>query len=520
MSRRTRLALAAALMAAPSCANDRDDAGSATSDADTTASTATAVDYTPVYATVPCDGELFQGRFPEDVALDGVECGTLTVPENRTVTDGRDVTMPVAILRSAAAEKQPDPYVYFSGGPGDAGIEAGGRLLAAGLTPTDRDFIWFDQRGTGRSEPSLSCPEVQENTYDRYETTGTPAEEDEATMVAVRSCFEDLRSRADLDSYDTPTIAQDVADLREALGVDEWNIFGISYGTTVALEVLRSHPEGVRSAVIDSVYPPTVRNDFRAYAQLGEDAFERLYEACAADEACNSAYPTLEQDVTDVAAALDEKPYRLTFTDPTGAERVANLTGQDIVDAAYFAMYRAELIPLLPLFVQQLKSGNYSPLDLVAEDLLGALSGIADGVWHSVECADRLETMQPADIDELRDEYPLFGEFLAAPVYPDFCEELDLEPVDDAFRDVPATEIPTLVMAGELDPVTPAEQAAATAEQLGDAATYIEFPGIGHGATPSSECGIEVFRSFLADPGAAPDTTCVDEMTGPAWATS
>ena len=90
----------------------------------------------------------------------------------------------------------------------------------------------------------------------------------------------------------------------------------------------------------------------------------------------------------------------------------------------------------------------------------------------------------------------------------------------NSFRDVPATEIPTLVMAGELDPVTPAEQAAATAEQLGDAATYIEFPGIGHGATPSSECGIEVFRSFLADPGAAPDTTCVDEMTGPAWATS
>ena len=511
--------LSTGLLVVTSCASDGAGAGSSTSDADTTESTAEAVEYTPVYATVPCDGELFEGRFPEDVALDGLECGTLTVPEDRTIEEGREVTMPVAILRSGAPDKQPDPYVYFSGGPGDAGIEAGGRLLAAGLTPTDRDFIWFDQRGTGRSEPSLSCPEVQEDTYDRYETTGTPSEEDEATMVAVRSCFEDLRSRADLDNYDTPTVAEDVADLREALGIEEWNIFGISYGTTVALEVLRSHPEGVRSAVIDSVYPPTVRNDMATYAQLGDDAFERLYEACADDEACNARYPTLEQDVADVAAALDATPYRLTFTDPSGTERVANITGLDVVDAAFFAMYDAELIPLIPLFVEQLKSGNYSPLDLVAEDLLGALSGIADGVWHSVECADRSETMEPVDIEELRDEYPLFGELLSAPVYPDFCEELDLEPVDDSFREVPPTEIPTLVLAGELDPVTPTEHAADTADRLGAAATYVEFPGIGHGASPSSECGVEVFRSFLADPGGDLDTACVDEMTGPAWVT-
>lgn len=503
-------------LAAAACGGDDDRGERAPQDDDSAATTTTAtklVDYTPVYEVVPCDGPLFAGRLPPEAS--GAECGTLTVPEDRTRSGGRQVVLPVAILRSTAPDKQPDPYVYFSGGPGDAGIEAGGRVLASGLLPTTRDFIWFDQRGTGRASPSLACPEVLEDAYDRYESTDDPVTEDERSVAALRTCLERLRDVADLAQYDTPTTGQDVEDLRVALGIDDWNIFGISYGTTVALEVLRSHPDHLRSAVLDSVYPTTA--DAAQLIDAADRVFAKLFEGCEKDSTCSARYPNFRADTEAMVAALDAQPYEVHYTDAAGTDRVANATGQDLVAGIFYAMYETDYIGLIPSIVDQVRRGEYGILDALGPAVLSKLGGNSDGQSFAVECADRQDQFPPGDVAEQRRKHPLYQQLISLPDVPESCDLLDVPSVDPAFGTIEETDVPTLVIGNEYDPITPPEDAERTAVRLGDAATFIRFPALGHGATGSHPCPQQIFREFLEDPGASVDTSCVEAMGSPAW---
>ena len=477
--------------------------------------TSSPAQYQPAYSVVACDGPLFAGRLSGTAT--GAECGTLTVPEDRSKVSGRQVVLPVAILRSTDPNKRADPYVYFSGGPGDGGIESGGRLLDAGLVPTDRDFIWFDQRGTGRAAPSLNCPETLEALYRRFESLDDPSVEDGRAVSALDACVQRLRPTADLTQYDTPTTARDVTDLRRALGIDEWNIFGISYGTTVALEVLRSQSSGVRSAVIDSVFPSFVPDGLGSVVSSADRVFKKLFDGCAADAACRERYPNFKADAEGIVTQLDATPYHLSYADDAGVQRAANLTGQDLMSALYMALYRSTLIPLIPSFVDQIKHGDFSVLDLVGSQLLPALAGNSDGVTYSVECADRQSISSSSDITALRKAHPLYGAVLSRPSVPQDCPTMHVPSVVRAFNEVPRTRIPTLVFGDEYDPVTPPQDSAETARRLGPKATFVLFPGLGHGATSAADCPRQIFRAFLDDPTAKVDTACVGSMTPPHW---
>ena len=355
-------------------------------------------------------------------------------------------------------------------------------------------------------------------TYKNLETTDPVEIEDNNTADAYAACRARLAKNADLDQYDTPTTAEDVADLRRALRLPSWNIFGVSYGTTVALEVLRSQPEGVRSAVIDSVYPPYVDNSPQGTVDSVQRVFRTLFDGCRKDSACNTRYPTLEADVTMVAAALDADPYELHYEDDDGKARVANLTGKDVAGAAWNAMYRSELIPLLPLYVDQVKQRNYSVLDLVGSELLPNLTSSADGDYVTVECADRQLVSKTADVPSLRSAHPLYEQLVVAPVFPDICESWNVKPVDPAFARVEPTKIPTLVFGNEYDPVTPPADSEGAAQRLGPKATFVEFPGLGHGATDTGPCPTKLFNAFVDAPNAQLDTSCVSEMGAPKWA--
>lgn len=473
--------------------------------------------YTPGFETIPCSDPRVAGDDRVPTGTPNVDCGTLTIPENRSKPSRRSVVLPVAILRSTDPNKQLDPVVYFEGGPGGDGLAAIAGFLDAHLV-TDRDMIFFDQRGTGKATPSLECPEVDEVTYKNLETTDPLDVEDARSVAAYRVCRARVATIADLDQYDTPTTAEDVADLRRALEVARWNIFGISYGTTVALEVLRSQPEGVRSAVIDSVFPPYVNDGPKATLDSVQRVFRTFYDGCRNDSACNARYPTLEADVTAVSDALDAHPYQLKYTDSQGTARVANLTGSDGVSGLWSAMYRSSLIPLLPSSVDQLKQGDYAVLDLVGSELLPALTSSADADYVSVECADRQQRSKNADVRSLRGAHPLYKGVLVAPFFPDICKSWNVKPVDPDFADVKATKIPTLVFGDEYDPVTPPADSAGAARRLGPKATFVEFPGLGHGATPTGPCPTKIFHAFVDAPSAKLDTSCVSQMGEPKWA--
>jgi pimeloyl-ACP methyl ester carboxylesterase len=459
----------------------------------------------PRFTPGPCGEEV--------VASPRIACGTLTVAEDRSDPTGPTVELPVAIIRTASPAPQPDPVVYFEGGPGFGALGNAGSFLEHEYG-ADRDLILFDQRGTGGARPSLNCPEVEEATWQYYATTDAAEVELERTWTAFDACRDRLRAAGiDLDMYNTRASADDVADLRVALGIDRWNLFGVSYGTTLALQTLRAHPDGVRSVVLDSVYPTTVSGGSERLVAGADRALGVLYAGCAADPRCAAAYPGLEQAVADVLARFDAAPHAATVADPfTGQSRPVNITGKDILSGLFQALYDDDLIPVIPSLAAELRAGNAGIIDLFAGSAIPLAIQPSEGMGASVECSDRAAF--PDDVLATIAARPEWGSLVAggAP----HCGRWGVTPAPAGFNDVVASDVPALVLADEYDPITPPADGRAAADALGHA-TLVEFPGLGHGAVFSHPCPEAVYKSFLADP-AAPDTSCVGGMGPPAWA--
>ncbi len=286
-------------------------------------------------------------ELPNDmVEGQNVDCGYLNVPEDRTSDSSATIQLAFAIMYAPAAEVQPDPVVYLAGGPGGNAVgEIDGWLDIPYIQ--DRDLILLDQRGTGYSLPSLNCPEVEQGLAD-----------------ATQACHDRLISEGvDLQAYNSAENAADVADLRVALGYDEWNLYGVSYGTRLALTVMRDDPDGVRSVVIDSVYPPEV-NSWEEYGQNTADDFEKLFAGCAADPNCDAAYPNLEQTFADTVDQLNAEPVSYTGTDSTTGDSIdQELSGDTFIDRVFQLLYSTESIPYLPQVISEVANGNYAALD-------------------------------------------------------------------------------------------------------------------------------------------------------------
>ena len=206
----------------------------------------------PSYAEAPCPNPVYPGIVlgPE------FTCGYLTVPENRSKSDGRTIRLAVATRRATAPNPKPDPIVFLTGGPGGSGLGEGPGV--AKEWRRDRDVIFLDQRGALKSDPFLSCPEIDAFMARTVGLSWLAPETIEQDAATTRTCRDRLAAAgADLAAYNTTESAADVADLRIAMGIKEWNIYGVSYGTDLALQTLRDHPAGIRTVASTPFSRPT-----------------------------------------------------------------------------------------------------------------------------------------------------------------------------------------------------------------------------------------------------------------------
>jgi len=348
-------------------------------------------------------------------------------------------------------------------------------------------------------------------------TAPTYAVAHKLSVDAVVACRDRLRaSGVDLNQYNTTVVADDVADLRRTLGIKEWNLFGVSYGTTVALQVMRSHPEGVRSVVIDSVFPVDTPFGDPVQIELLDHAKQVFFDGCAKDAACHAKYPNLEADFKDAIATLDANPFHTTFDDP-----IAHRTDPFVVDGAtalngfYKAMYDSDLIPVLPSVIEQIKAGTAGPiLEALVKQLGPTANAEAEAQRDAVNCSDRAFSYDPADAGPLLAKDPHYRDFVGGA---DVCAQFDVAPAPKGFNDPVRSDLPTLVLADEYDPATPADQSRHAAETLSHA-TFVLFPGLGHGAVFSDRpCPAAIFKAFLAAPTSPVGTACVAAMGPPQW---
>ncbi len=483
-----------------SCSNggDDDQAGSNGSPR-TSEATAAPVSDAPEVSDRPCTD------LPEDFELT-VRCHWLEVPADREQPDGAAVRLAVAVLESPTADADDEPIVRLQGGPGFPSISNVPGFVDD-VEELGRDVVLYDQRGIGLSEPPLACPE-QEDAVVRNLGRDEPYEVELADFRdAVLACRARLVDEGvDLDLYDTETSAADLADLRVALGIEQWHLWGPSYGGRLALATMRSHPEGIASAVLDSVYPPSGAT-VEAVLDAAAGAVDALIAGCAADPGCAAEHPDFEATIDEVQQQYNATPFEGTVDlgEPRGTVPIV-ITGDDIYAGLAFALRDTELIPLLPTFAADLARGETGIIPLVAQEAVPFATRAAAGVLYSVDCAD----VGPLDAEDSAALIEDPGRAAGLIVYQGhtFCEEWDVEPLDDAFREPVRSDIPALVLAGTYDPITPPDYSRAVADVLTDA-TYVEFEGFGHVVGLSSDCSTELIATFLDDPTAELDTSCV-----------
>jgi len=285
--------------------------------------------------------------------------------------------------------------------------------------------------------------------------------------------------------------------VRRALGIERWNVYGESYGTTVAMTLAALHPEPVRSVVLDSVYPP---DPMPPHSAIAADALAAFFASCARDQACSTAFPDLAGTYRETLARLDQAPLlvalppQMHWADDHGLLRASSF--EAIVNNL---VYYPSAYPNLPRLIESVHEGDTRGIAAVLPSLLAAAATSNRATRAAVECRDRpryrdvlpataslLDRMQPHDICDGWSE-------LGAP---------PLVPVD--------TKVPTLVLAGQFDPVSGPNFSHHVANQISANAQWIEFPLVGHNVRAFSSCGAKIAADFIEQPTQALDTTCVD----------
>lgn len=446
----------------------------------------------------------------KDCQLPGVQgsarCGTLEVYENRATKQGRKINLNIVVLPASGQKREPDPLFYFAGGPGSAATEeAPGIADAFSKISQNRDLVFVDQRGTGGSNP-LNCELFNAADLQSYLGSFFPIE-------AVRQCRTQLEPKADLKLYTTTIAMDDIDDARAALGYDRINLFGGSYGTRAALTYLKRFPQHVRTATLQGVSPTThyMPGDF---PQQTERALQGILAECAADEACNKAFPNLKDETKAVLAQLIKGPIEVEVQKPNSSEHVKVKLSRDLAaEAIRYMLYNPVAASRVPLALHRAAEGNYVGLTQAAlryrVDLVGSGS---NGMYLSVTCAEDLPFIKPGEGERLA-----VNTFLGDYRLRQQREACALWPRGDIERDYASpvrSDVPVLILTGEWDPVTPPANAEGVAKTLSNSLSIIVPHGAhGLGGLEGMDCILRITTEFIErGTNKGIDTACVKDI--------
>lgn len=451
-----------------------------------------------------------------------VTCGYLAVPEDRAGHGGLTIRLAVAIARTARAPRQADPVVYLAGGPG-GGAVASTPSLAGGWAAflAHRDLIVVDQRGTGYSQPSLACT-AQDHAAAATGDLQTPGGRAAAEYRDLMRCRDRLaRAGVRLAAYTTAANAEDLRDLRIALGYTRWNLLGISYGTRLALAALRTDDQGVRSVILDSVYPPQ-ENLFTAMPGSLDRALELLYADCAAQAPCRKLAPDLRAALAQLAARLDAQPVNLAVRSPGGRLVSVRLDGAQLIAIVFRSLSQSRLIPLIPRAIVAAAQGDYRLLREFERQRQQRAQGHSAAMYYAVECSEDLGQADLRARQAAAARYPLLTgyyrgvqEFTPASV--DLCRAWGSAPPGPGVTAAVVSDVPALLLAGEYDPITPPSWADTAAATLRRGEVY-RVRGTGHAAITRGACPLALIGAFLDRLTARSAAACLDGIGQPVFA--
>jgi pimeloyl-ACP methyl ester carboxylesterase len=373
-------------------------------------------------------------------------CGQYEVYEDRVKNAGRKIKLNIMVLPALVDKPAADPIFYFQGGPGGAATSVAVAWIMTRKHRT-RDVVLVDQRGTGKSNPLLCNFRGDFDDMRGYFVEGM-------TLEAVRACRSELEKNADLRFYTTTIAMADIDDVRAALGYDKINVEGGSYGSTAALSYLNLYPQQVRTVTISGVAPPnnTLLLNFAAGT---EHALNRLFDDCAADEKCHAAFPDLRKDWATVVENVTKAPVTFdSLNSVTRQKQQITMTRAGFGELVRLMLYHPNIISIMPLMIHQMSGGDYTQFAYYAFQVQrGTDLAIARGMQLSVFCAEDVSFIKESEIEPATKGTFYGGE--RARLYLKACEEWPHGDMPAKFRQSVKSDVPVLMLSGELDPVTP-----------------------------------------------------------------
>ncbi|GLX79255.1 transporter [Thalassotalea insulae] len=435
-----------------------------------------------------------------------VQCGTLQVPENYQQPDGVKITINFAVLPAIDNSQDKEPLMFLAGGPGQAAVSlAGGLYRAFNEVRKTRDLILVDQRGTGKSHP-LQCENAI--TMDAYQTLPEDFSEQE-----VKQCLAELSG--DLTQYNSENAIRDFDAVRQALGHQQIAIYGGSYGTRAGLVYMRMFPQSLASVVLDSVGPIEV--PIGLFGKSAARSFQMLLTHCQQEPSCQQAYPNLAEEFTQVVAQLERDPLKLTIAHPRlGTNTEFNIDKNKFLSTIFSQLYSLEGRSLVPLVIHQASLGNYAPfagLTAAGETNMEMFVGLTFNIVCNEDMPKVSAAMLAADADNsFNGGLSHLAWKTACPIWPQYRP-------DDAFYQSVTANIPTLIISGDLDPVTPPSNGDYADKSLPNSKHIIIKNG---SHTPGvMPCAITIINEFLdkQTPGGL-DESCLEEIPGESFMTN
>ena len=452
-------------------------------------------------------------------------CGWLIVPEDWEKPDAHKLKLPVVVFRARNPDPTLHPVIYLSGGPGLPALGPNGNDIVGWGENADtlfpgRTLVVFDQRGTGLGEPKLEC---KDGDGPMMWHPVSKSKEDFADLTAhVHAAYANCAARhlaagRRLSVFNTLQSATDVEALRKALNLGDVVLWGVSYGTRLALAAMDLHPETVSAAILDSilpqqaVYPPSKTEVFGA-------VLDRLFQACHADERCAAAYPNLRDRLLHGLEQLEKEPAIIEITNFVDSDPLyVRIDHTMFLAVLYGQMYSVARLPGLPMLISGVAQGEYWRLKSYVEyTVFGRFpDGYAMGANLAMICNDNAARASKQTSARDPQTYPYLEKFVTAKrkLWP--CAIWPTTPTARN-RDAISSDIPALLLVGGFDPVTTVEMAEIAAKSLSASHLFV-FPANGHVQVRENPCAWEIIQEFLSSPARRPNPKCLVSLRQPAF---
>lgn len=459
------------------------------------------------FQTVSCDFDLQDDNYT-------VLCGQLSTRHNKT---SQLQNLKVIQLINNATDKKSDPILYITGGPGGStGLDKDGLqswLSRVKRLDFKRDWILFDQRGVGLSRPHLPCKDLANSTRQALSEDLSVGQELANYKASLIQCQKQLEKKYDLSLYSTQENVVDITDLMDQLAYPFYNLYGSSYGTKVALELLRTNSSKIRSVILESVYPTNIHRTLSLPFVL-DQAINHIFNYCQNKATCIVNHINLKREFKNFLIQLKQEPQVYLVSDPLkkGQPIEFVLNDQRLINSLFAGLYDAKYF--LPNMADAITGKNDAALiNLIQYYVFTQLDdNFYDAVYFSVECTDQPQ-YKNSNFTKAINEYPSWREYLQPIPRFDICQDWPVTPAMQLPEGV-SSNIPTLLLSGGYDPVTPKEWAIMVKNQLKNSQHIIDYSA-GHSVMDGSTCIKQLSRLFLAEPNKAFDTSCLKESNIP-----